>query len=173
MRLAETKLRVEPLADRHDQKSFTCGSEHLDRYLHQQAGQDLRKRMSAVFILTDDGQRIAGYYTLSAHQFRVDDLPEEIGRKLPRYGVMPATLLGRFAIATSFQRQGLGEALLLDCLEKSLRNAAQVASWAVIVDAKDTEAMDFYRKYDFIVFPNFPKRLLLPMKRIEGLFNDE
>jgi GNAT superfamily N-acetyltransferase len=173
MRLAESTLRVEPLADRHDRVSFRCGSEELERYLQKQAGQDLRKRVSAVFILTEDSRRIAGYYTLSAHQFRIDDLPEDIAKRLPRYGVMPATLLGRFAIATEFQRQGLGEALLMDCLERSLRNAIQVASWAVIVDAKGTEAANFYTKYDFIAFPNNPKRLFLPMKRIEGLFDDK
>jgi GNAT superfamily N-acetyltransferase len=173
MRLSESTLRVEPLTDRHDRASFSCGSDLLDRYLQRQAGQDLRKRVSAVFILTDDGQRIAGYYTLSAHQFRVDDLPGEIAKKLPRYGVMPATLLGRLAIAIPFQRQGLGEALLLDCLERSLKNAKQVASWAVLVDAKNTDAAEFCRKHDFVAFPNQPDRLFLPIKHIDGLFDDE
>ncbi len=86
---------------------------------------------------------------------------------------MPATLLGRLAIGMPFQRQGLGEALLLDCLERSLSNAKQVASWAVLVDAKNTDAAEFSRKHDFIAFPNQSGRLFLPMKRIESLFDEE
>ncbi len=45
---------------------FTYGAESLDRYLKTQAGQDVRRKANAVFVLTsqDDPRRVLGYYTL-------------------------------------------------------------------------------------------------------------
>ena len=58
----------------------------------------------------------------------------------------------------------------MDALHRSLLNSNQVASWAVVVDAKDEDAAKFYEHYGFIRLPNIPKRLFLPMKTIEKMF---
>jgi hypothetical protein len=73
----------------------------LDHYLRKQASQDVRKKVAAVFVLTPDGITVAGFYTLSAHQVNLSDLPIELAKKLPRYPFVPATLLGRLAIGTA------------------------------------------------------------------------
>ena len=46
----------------------------------------------------------------------------------------------------------------------------QVASAALIVDAKDETAKRFYQYFDFISLPETPNRLFLPMRTIERLF---
>ena len=46
----------------------------------------------------------------------------------------------------------------------------QIASAAVIVDAKDEKAFTFYAGFGFIAFPDSPKRLFLPMATIEQLY---
>jgi len=61
---------------------------------------------------------------------------------------------------------GLGELLLMDALHRSWLASRQVASWAVVVDAKEG-AREFYLKYDFIPLVTQPGRLFLPMKSIE------
>ena len=84
---------------------------------------------------------------------------------------MPATLIGRLAVSNEFRGQGLGELLLLDALNRCLSGSKQVASAAVIVDARDDSAAAFYKKYGFIELPKTPKRLFRPMATIEKLFS--
>jgi len=162
------ELWVEPLAPQHDRAAFSCGVPELDTYLWRQASQDQRRSLSAVFVLTADGKTIAGFYSLSAHSILGEDLPAEIAAKLPPFP-LPVTLLGRMAVAEPMQGQGWGEFLLLDALRRASIGSSQVASWAVVVDAK-AGALDFYLKHGFIPLPAMPDRLFLPMKTIEKAF---
>jgi predicted GNAT family N-acyltransferase len=164
------KYRIEPLGARHDRSAFTCGVEALDRYLQKQAGQDLSRRVAAVFILTPDGATIAGYYTLSAHVVNLVELPENVAKKLPRYPHVPATLLGRMAVSINFRGQGVGELLLLDAFQRVLTSIREIASAMIVVDAKDENARSFYLHHDFIPLPAQPNRLFYPVKEIEKLF---
>jgi len=93
---------VEPLGPKHDRAAFSCGVEILDAYLHKQAGQDLKKRVAVPFVITPDGTTIAGYYTLSQYSVQLDEIPAEVAKKLPKYPIVPATLLGRLAEALHF-----------------------------------------------------------------------
>jgi predicted GNAT family N-acyltransferase len=161
----------EPLGNQHDREGFSCGKESLDNYLRRQAKQDVRKRVAVAFVLTRDGNTIAGYYTLSQYSVELDAIPQETARKLPKYPVVPATLIGRLALSTTFRKQGRGEFLLMDALKRCLSGSEQVASAAVIVDAKDEEALTFYKKYGFLQLPKIPRRRFLPMATIEKLFS--
>ncbi|MGH9604398.1 MAG: GNAT family N-acetyltransferase [Terracidiphilus sp.] len=133
----------------------------LDGYLQRQAGQDLKRRLAAVFVLTPDGRSVAGFYTLSAHSILAAELPTEFAKQLPRFP-LPVTLLGRMAVSQSLRGHGLGEFLLLHALERAWLGSRQIASWAVIVDAK-AGVRDFYLKYGFIPLEVQPNRLFLPM----------
>lgn len=162
-------FRIEPLGQKHDRADFTCGVEALDRYLRVQASQDVRKNTAAVFVLSGHAGIIAGFYTLSAHAVALEQVPAELARKLPRYPVVPTTLLGRLAVSTKFRGLGLGEHLLMDALQRSLAAAREVASAALVVDAKDEAARRFYLKHDFQPLPEHSNRLLLPMTTIAML----
>lgn len=170
---APAKFRIEPLdRRRHDRAAFSCGAEPLDRYLKQQAGQDIEKRAAAVFVLTPDGATVAGYYTLSQYAVAPGELPEPVIRKLklPRYPELPATLLGRLARSSAFKGQKLGELLIMDGLHRALDHGRHVASIGVIVDAKDHRASLFYQSYGFAELPHHPNRLFLPMETVSGMF---
>lgn len=162
---------IEPLAKKHDRAAFSCGVDPLDQYLQRRATQDVKKHVAVAFVLTPNGKTIAGFYTLSQYAVELDVIPEEIARKLPKYSHVPATLLGRLAISTSFRCQRLGEILLMDALSRSLHGSRQLASCAVIVDAKDDRAASFYKKYGFLELPKVANRLFLPMATIEKTFN--
>jgi hypothetical protein len=166
--LEEFPYWIEPLGPDHDRIEFSCGNPTLDTYLREQAGQDLKRKLAAVFVLTRDGKTVAGYYTLSAHAINAGELPPALNKKLPRLPV-PVTLLGRMAISHLFQRRGLGEFALLNALERALKGSRQVASWAVVVDAK-AGSRDFYLKHSFLPLPDSQHRLFLPMKTVETLF---
>lgn len=163
-------FKIEPLDDRHDRAAFSCDQEDLDRYLHRQAGQDMKKRVAAVFVATADGKTIDGFYTLSAHMLNLGELPEETAKKLPRYPHVPTTLLGRLAVSRDLRGRGLGEFLLMDALRQALVGTRHVASAAVVVDAKNEAARPFYEHHDFMPLPSQPTRLFYLMKTIAALF---
>ncbi|WP_412033585.1 GNAT family N-acetyltransferase [Mesorhizobium sp. BH1-1-5] len=152
----------------HDRNSFESGAEPLDRYLRLQAGQDARKNIAAPFVLVTPNGAIAGYYTLSSTAVNVGEWPAETVRNLPRYPLIPATLLGRLALDRRHQGKGYGRYLLADALHRSLRS--EIASFAVIVDAKDENARRFYERESFLPFPDQPMKLFRPMADIAGLF---
>jgi len=139
-------------------------------YLHKQAAQDLKKRAAVPFVITPDGKTIAGYYTLSQYAVQLDAIPGEVAKKLPKYPIVPATLLGRLAVGTAFRGQGLGAMLLMDALNRALQHSRELASAGIVVDAKDAAALAFYKKYGFLELPRVERRLFLPMGTVEQLF---
>ncbi|WP_395018371.1 GNAT family N-acetyltransferase [Dongia sp.] len=166
--MAAEPLRIEALGSHHDRTRFESGVEPLDRYLRNQAGQDARKNIAAPFVLELPDGDIAGYYTLSATAVKLEELPEAVARRLPRYPLVPATLLGRLAVDLRFRGIGYGRFMLADALHRAVRS--EIASFAVIVDAKDDEARRFYLRESFLAFPDQPKRLFLQMQVIAKLF---
>ena len=161
-------LRVEALGPHHDRGAFASGAEPLDRYLRTQASQDARKNMAAPFVLVLPDGAIGGYYTLSATGVKLGEFPAEVTRKLPRYPRVPATLLARLAVDRNYQGRGYGRFLLADALFRAVRN--EIASFAVVVDAKDEAARRFYERESFLSFPDQPMKLFRPMADIEQLF---
>ncbi|WP_204245127.1 GNAT family N-acetyltransferase [Cloacibacillus sp. An23] len=99
---------------------------------------------------------VIGYYTPSAASVLLDSLPGYRAGKL-RYPVIPAALLGRLAVAHRFIGEGLGKVLLYDAIERTRR--AEIACYAVIVDAKDEKARDFYIAFGFEPFKISPLKL--------------
>jgi GNAT superfamily N-acetyltransferase len=164
----EEKLRVELLGPGHHRSSFTSGNEQLDRHFRTQASQDARKHIAAPFVLVLPDGTIAGYYTLSSTALKLSELPAEAARRLPRYPLVPATLLGRLAVDRRLQGRGYGRFLLADALFRALRS--EIASFAVIVEAIDDAAQRFYERESFLPFPETPMKLFRPMADIEKLF---
>ena len=165
----EPPVAVEPLDRHHDRASFSCGEPALDRYLRQQATQDVRRRVAQVFVATGYVSReIIGYYTLSAASFEKDRLPAELAQRLPHYPV-PAVVIGRLAIDRGHQGRGLGEFLLLDAIRRVVRAGDAIGVYAVVVDAKSDSAVAFYERYGFRAFPSTARRLFLPLRTFEKL----
>lgn len=167
------ELCVEPLdGKRHDRASFSSGVESLDAYLATQASQDVRRKANAVFVLlrADEPRTVLGYFTLCAYGLVPGAVPAEARKHLPRYPLVSATLIGRLAVATSHQGQGLGAALLARALRKAYESADVVGSSMVVVDAVDENAAEFYAAHGFIRLPE-STRLVLPMQTIARLFS--
>jgi GNAT superfamily N-acetyltransferase len=168
---AQLSLRFEPLTRDYDRAAFSCGVEPLDRYLRVQARQDATKRAAAPFVLLTPDNRIVGYYTLSAASIVVTDLTPDVVKKYkwPRYPELPATLIGRLALDLAFRGRGLGDMLLMDALRRAWSHT-EIASLAVLADAKNAAAMQFYLKHGFLPFLDRPNRVFLPMQTIAQLF---
>ena len=149
----------------HDRSAFSSGTEALDRYFHQQVFQDARRRVATCFVATAPDEKVAGYYTLASSSMILAELPTEAARKLPRYPLVPAVRMGRLAVDQAFVGQGLGGALLADALMRSAR--AEIAAFALVVDAKDQKAKRFYEHHGFTALPDSPLILFLPLANVK------
>lgn len=158
------KLRIEPLRKNHDRETFSCGNPELDDWFKRQAGQDSKRNVARVFVATAPDLGVVGFYSLSAFTLSIEDLPEGIARKLPRYDKIPAALIGRLATDLRARGQGVGKLLLADAIKRILGASEKLAVYAIVVDAKDENASDFYQVFGFKPFPLNPKRLFLPTK---------
>ena len=158
---------------RHNRKSFTSGVAQLDAYLRTKARKDAPS-LSLTFALTckEEVGEILGYYSLSSAHLRSDDLPADLMKKIGHYGAIPATLLGRLAVAEAYQRTRelrVGEKLLVDATLRSYSASLSVASFGMIVDVLVGEKGDptsFYEKYGFRKCANTAGKMYLPMKTI-------
>jgi len=166
--VSEGALRIAPLDPAWNRRTFTSGSAPLDRYFHQQVTQDIRRRVTACFVaLEEPGHRIAGYYTLASASIALVDLPADVAKRLPRYPSVPAVRMGRLAVDQAFQGRGVGGVLLADALARALR--ADIAAYALVVDAKDATAAAFYQHHGFIAFAGHPLTLFLPLATAQAL----
>jgi GNAT superfamily N-acetyltransferase len=163
---------IELLDKKHNRRDFDCEKELLNNYLKNQAGQDIRRKLSACFVLAEkETNNIQGYYTLSNNSIPLSSFPEQIKKKLPHsYDSIPTTLLGRLAIDKNFQGKGFGKILLIDALKRSYEISKEISSFAVVVDPIDKEAEHFYEKYDFIKLPDSEK-MFIATKTLKELFD--
>ena len=63
-------LVIAPLDTMHDRASFHCTVETLNHYIHKQAGQDIKRSISHVFVaaLPDNPKNVMGYsFSQSQH----------------------------------------------------------------------------------------------------------
>lgn len=164
-------LAIAPLHTSHNRKEFNCGKKLLDNYIHFQAKQDVKKRLSVCFVLVDKKKKVKGYYTLSNTGISRDTIPVELSKKFPgSYNNLPATLLGRLAVDVSVSGKGFGVLLLMDALKRSYEvSKSEIGSMAVIVDPLDEQAIQFYQKFGFIFLDS--GKMFLAMKTISDLLD--
>lgn len=161
------KFSVAALDFASDRSGFESGVEPLDRYFRTQVSQDTRRRVTACFVATTANGQIAGYYTLASASVLLDDLPDAIAKKLPRYPSVPTVRMGRLAVDRSFRGKGLGAALLADALRRAA--SAEIAAYALVVDAKDESAAKFYAHHGFVALAEQALTLFLPLATVKGL----
>jgi GNAT superfamily N-acetyltransferase len=155
-------FRIEGLAGGHDRSAFACGIPELDRYFREQVTQDVRRRVGNCFVAVEAATgTIAGFYTLAATSLLLTSIPDDQARRLPRYPSVPAALLARLAVATSFQGKKLGGILLADAIDRVARG--DLGAFALVVDAMDAKAHRFYEHHGFAVIKDQPMRLVLPI----------
>ena len=101
-------IRIESLTGQHDRKAFDCGVEALNRYFRELVSQDIKRRVSNCFVAIGQGGEVAGYYTFAATGVPLGELPPELTKRLPRYPLAPAALIGRLAVSTAWQGRRIG-----------------------------------------------------------------
>lgn len=157
----------EPISKHHDRSTFDCGDTALNQFLQIHARQSHEKGGAKTYLATPekDNKTVLGYYSLSPASIAYDRTPEVIKHGLARYEV-PVFRLGRLAVDTSVQGQGLGGQLLLAAGRRSLLVAMQAGGVALLIDAKNEQVATWYESYGAVRLQDSPLSLLLSFKTI-------
>jgi GNAT superfamily N-acetyltransferase len=143
-------MEIRALRPSDDRSDFQSGDETLDRFFRRYAGQNqFRHYLGVTYVAVDDG-RVLGFATVAPRHVDIEDLPERVRKKLPRYP-LPVLGLARLAVHESAQSKGLGGQLLRFVLHLAAKMADEVGCAGVVVEAKRGEAA-FYAKYGFAPF---------------------
>ena len=155
----------------HRRDKFINQHDSLQNYIRTIARQDSSRDLARCFVLIDEGNSILGYYTLNNLSVPCAHWDAAFRKKHKlTYPAIPCTLIGRLAIDTSLQGKGYGEILLVDSLKRAYEVSRTIASFAVVVDAIDQAAKNFYKRYGFLELMD-SDRLYIPMKTIHELLH--
>lgn len=156
-----------PIAADHRLDSFACGKPPLDEWLKAQAlaNEDKASRTYVVVIQSGEGAGdVAAYYALAYGSLILAEVPRKIRHGLPN--PVPVMVLGRLAVDQKHSGQGLGPALLREAMQRTAQAADIAGLRALIVHAIDDEAVSFYAKYGFQIFPAGTKTMILPIEAL-------
>lgn len=156
-----------PLNISHDTSAFDCGKPALNAFLQRHALTNQSGGSARTFVVAHEN-RVVGYYSLTAAAIDHEQASERVRKGQPRHPI-PAILMARFAIDLSAQGQGLGRALFRDAILRALNVTEEMGARAFVVDAKDEEAVAFYKRFGMEAAPDNPQRLYLLFKDIRKL----
>jgi GNAT superfamily N-acetyltransferase len=148
----------EPLTAAHDVSEFSCGKPSLDRWLQTRALSNQEKGFTAVLVVRE-ANRVIGYYGLAPTAVIPSTLPRAIRTGQPPDPV-PCLLLGQLATDRNWVGKGIGTGLLKHALQRCVTAAGLIGGRALIVNAVDTEAADFWKRRGFIPSRDDPLVLL-------------
>ena len=147
----------EPLTAAHDVSQFSCGKPSLDRWLKARALSNQEKGFTAVLVV-HEANRVIGYYGLAPTAILPSILPRSIRTGQPPNPV-PCLLLGQLATDQNWIGKGIGTGLLKHALQRCVAAANLVGGRALIVNAVDVEAADFWTRRGFIPSKDDPQVL--------------
>jgi ribosomal protein S18 acetylase RimI-like enzyme len=161
---------IEALTKAHDRSNFTCGNDRIDRYFRETVSQDVKRSYATCFVARETATgRAAGFYTLSSSNVPLNEVPEPLAKKLPRYPTVPAVLIGWLGRHSDYAGIGLGEALLFDAIRTVA--TAPIGAHAIFANAIDDRAVAFYAAFGFVPLMTQPRTLYLPIATAQTLLS--
>lgn len=137
----------EPLTSAHAVSDFSCGKYTLDHWLKTRALSNQQKGFTAVLVVHEAGQ-VVGYYGLAPTAVIPSILPRSIRTGQPPDPV-PCLLLGQLATDTEWAGRGIGTGLVKHALQRCIQAATLIGGRALMVNAVDGGAAEFWRRRGF------------------------
>ena len=157
-----TLSEPQPLEASHRLEEFDCGKPALTEWLLRHARQAQGSGSARTFV-SCDGERVAGYYSLTVGQIDTLEAPERVRRGMGQYPI-PLIILARLAIDLDYQKRGLGFSLLQDANKRAIPVAENAGIRALLTHPLDAEAEAFYRRFGFEPTPENERQLILLLK---------
>ena len=152
----------QPLDARHRLEEFDCGKGALTEWLLRNARQAQGSGSARTFVV-GDGDRVAGFYSLTVGQIDTLEAPERVRRGMGQYPI-PLIILARLAVDLDDQKRGLGLSLLQDATRRAIAVAEHAGIRALLTHPLDAEADAFYRRFGFEPTPMNDRQLILLLK---------
>ncbi|MEB3264094.1 MAG: GNAT family N-acetyltransferase [Synechococcus sp.] len=153
----------EPLAVHHRLEGFDCGKPTLNHWLLQHARQAQTSGSARTFVVADQENGVAAYFSLTVGQVDTVEAPERIRAGMGRFP-LPVVILARLAVSRENQGRGLGVGLLQDAIRRTLVIAEQAGIRAILTHPIDEDAARFYTRFGFTASPLRQQQLLLLLK---------
>ena len=163
------EFSIEIFNKKYNRTEFNCNSERLNKYLQEQVTSNIKQNIAICYLALNNQQKIIGYYTLSSCSLLLNNLPDELKNKLPRYPTIPAVLMGRLAVDINYQGKKIGASLLADALKRCINSG--IGAYALVVDVIDEKAKQFYLNYGFIECIDNPHTLFFIISNAKTLIN--
>lgn len=130
------------------QKRFDCGNETINKFVRDSLRAQVRKSLSAAYVLTDAAQadRFVGFFTIAQHSIDVSLVSGLQLGSLPRH--IPCSRLIMLGVDKNYQKRDLGLQLMREAIRVSKTIAKAIGSYGIYLDA-EPGAIDFYRKLGF------------------------
>lgn len=157
-----TLKKPEPLNKDHNLTDFNCNYPELNEWLKKYAFQAKMSGSANTFIVSDN-DFVVGFYSLTIGQVDVDEASERIKKGMGKYPI-PVVILARLAVLHTYQRRGIGKAMLKDAILKTLQIAEQGGVRALLVHAINEKAEVFYKRFGFEPSPIRENQLLFLLK---------
>jgi GNAT superfamily N-acetyltransferase len=153
----------ELLSVHHQLEGFDCGRPTLNHWLLHHARQAQTSGSARTFVVADEENRVAGYFSLTVGQVDTVEAPARIRQGMGRFP-LPVVILARLAVSRENHGCGLGVGLLQDAIRRTLVIAEQAGIRAVLTHPIDEDAARFYTRFGFIASPLRQQQLLLLLK---------
>jgi GNAT superfamily N-acetyltransferase len=155
----------QPIDENHHIGAFDSGLPVLDEWLKRRAKSNQASGASRTYVVCDD-QRVVGYYALASGAVALETATGRLRRNMP--DPVPVTVLGRLAVESSFQKHGLGRALLRDAALRVIQASEIIGIRGILVHALSPEAKAFYLAFGFEVSPLQPMTLMATLADIQA-----
>jgi GNAT superfamily N-acetyltransferase len=153
---------IDKLSRDYDLSGFDCGTTSLNEWLKRFAWTSQQSDAAKTYVAVD-GNRVAGYYALTAGSVHKHESPQRIAKGLANHPI-GVVLLARLGVDRIQQGKGLGKALVFDALTRIEEAADIIGIRAVLVHAIDELARRFYLHFGFEESPVDPHQLMLLLK---------
>lgn len=156
-----------PLTAEHRIDGFDCGKPELTDWLKAHALENEGRSSRTYVVVANTGPQAGdtvGYYTLATGGVTRSEIPRKIRHDLPN--PVPVMMLGRLAVDERHPKKGLGPAMLREAMQRTLDISQAAGVRALMVHAIDDEAVTFYLKYGFVIFPTDSRTMFLPIETL-------
>ena len=153
----------EPLAVQHRLEGFDCSKPTLNHWLQHHARQAQTSGSARTFVVADEENLVAAYFSLTVGQVDTVEAPERICQGMGRFP-LPVVILARLAVSRENQGRGLGVGMLQDAIPRTLVIAEQAGIRAILTHPIDEDAARFYTRFGFTASPLRQQQLLLLLK---------
>lgn len=172
---------IEPFdPDTHERTAFSCGVEQVDNYFQKTANKLAKADNVRLYVMTDLGGSLIGFYSINAHSVHYGELPKKFERTRPSHGNIPAAYISMIGRDQKFRGGGYGSDLLVDALRRIVQAADALGIAVVMLDVLDCGDPErvagrkaLYERFGFAPLPSNPLRLFMSITTVRTLLTEE